>query len=433
MAGPITGKGSIPSSLSISPSANPEISKKAEKKFSSFTVSKVDVERKMPGADQGAAKAVPEKKIDTRKIARQSVVETKIRLSKNQSQVVQNLLSSEKDTSEMGRFEKRFKREVIGERRKRGLSRTDSISKSSLKKAIKKAVKLNINLIKQKGNSILKAQDGGGNSPVKKAPHTDVLGLSDFSQMAGEDQENIKSHVMLGAAAYKGFHPELSGLKIPSDCTLLSKEELPVELQLLYDDQTGLIHSPDNAKAMVVRKGDEIVLAFAGTEPGSADKTGRSGTIKTDVTQWLGISTPSMYRSAAAVFDLLLSHKPLANAKFSVAGHSLGGGLAQFAYTAMQGRHDPERLAGAITINPAGLSQGTLNKLGDERVSMAKNSIQNIRIEGDPVSPSGKGKAGVALKGSLIGSIMTLPDPEKRGMGVHSSDVAIDVVESYME
>ena len=191
---------------------------------------------------------------------------------------------------------------------------------------------------------------------------------------------------MLGAAAYKGFEPDQVGFKIPADCSLLSKDELPVELQMLYDDKTGLIHSPDNAKALVVRRGEDIVLAFAGTEPGSADETGRSGTVKTDVTQWLGMSSP-MYRSAAAVLDLLLSHEPLSDAKVSVAGHSLGGGLAQFAYTAMQGRHDPERFGGAITINPAGLSQGTLDQLGDERVSMAKDSIQNIRIKGDPVSP----------------------------------------------
>ncbi|AMO55144.1 hypothetical protein GZ77_11790 [Endozoicomonas montiporae] len=181
----------------------------------------------------------------------------------------------------------------------------------------------------------------------------------------------------------------------------------------------------------MVRQGDDIVLAFAGTEPGSADETGRSDTVKTDVTQWLGMSSP-MYRSAAAVMDLLLSHEPLSNCKVSVAGHSLGGGLAQFAYTAMQGRHDPERLGGAITINPAGLSQGTLDQLGDERVSMAKDNIQNIRIKGDPVSPSGKkGKMEIAVKGNLIGSIMTLPDPEKRGMGVHSSDVAIDVLDFH--
>ena len=100
---------------------------------------------------------------------------------------------------------------------------------------------------------------------------------------------------------------------------------------------------------------------------------------------------------------------------FFVAGHSLGGGLAQLAYTAMQGRHDPQRFAGAITINSAGLSQKTPDQLGDEKVSMAKDSIQNIRIKGDPVSPSGNGKAGIALK------------------GVHSSDVAIDVAESYLK
>ncbi|USE34206.1 hypothetical protein [Endozoicomonas sp. SCSIO W0465] len=327
------------------------------------------------------------------------------------------MLNSEKPDAGKGIFEQKFENNFINNLRKKGLigvKGADALSKTQFNKQVKQAIKLNASLIKQRGQTVTNGDKSKDIKQVEKAPHTNIQQSDDFSKMAANEQKNIQSHIMLGAAAYKGFQ---EADKIPPDCSLLTRDELPVELQMLYDDKTGLIHTADNAKALIVRKGDEIVLSFAGTEPGSQQVTGRSGTIKTDLTQWLGMESP-MYQSAAAIFDLLLSHEPLSDAKFSVAGHSLGGGLAQFAYTAVQGKHNPDRLAGAITINPAGLSQSTLNKLGDDRVNMAKDNIQNVRIEGDPVSPSGNRKAGLILKGNLIGSIMTLPDPKGRGMGV---------------
>lgn len=423
----VNGSTPIPSNIENNkPASAPNY---ADHNFSRFNVSKSSVKRRYSGIK--TSDNFPKKPIKARKIASQNVIEAKIRVSKNQSAVVKNMLDSNKEDSDKSVFEKKFENNFINKLRKKGLKGVKGardLSKTQLNKQVKQAIKLNASLIKQRGRAVAEGDKSKDIKQVEKAPHTNILKSDDFSNMAADKQKNIQSHIRLGAAAYKGFQ---EADKIPPDCSLLTRDELPLELQMLYDNKTGLIHTSDNAKALIVRKGDDIVLAFAGTEPGSQQVTGRSGTIKTDLTQWLGMESP-MYQSAAAIFDLLLSHEPLSGAKFSVAGHSLGGGLAQFAYTAVQGKHNPDRLAGAITINPAGLSQSTLNKLGDRRVNMAKDNIQNVRIEGDPVSPSGKRKAGLVLKGNLIGSIMTLPDPKGRGVGVHSSDVAVEVVNNLI-
>ena len=423
----VNGSTPVPSNIENNKAASAPVY--ADNKFSRFNVSKSPLKRCYSGINTSGK--VPTKPINARKIASQNVIEAKVRISKNQSAVVKNMLNSNKADSDKSVFEKRFENNFINKLRKKGLrgvKGTLALSKKQLNKQVKQAIKLNTSLIKQRGQAVVEGDKSRDIKQVEKAPHTDIQQSDDFSNMVASKQKNIQSHIMLGAAAYKGFQ---EADKIPPDCSLLTRDELPHELQKLYDNETGLIHTADNAKALIVRKGDDIVLSFAGTEPGSQQVTGRSGTIKTDVTQWLGMESP-MYQSAAAIFDLLLSHEPLSGAKFSVAGHSLGGGLAQFAYTAVQGKHNPDRFAGAITINPAGLSQSTLNKLGNRRVNMAKDNIQNVRIEGDPVSPSGKRKAGLVLKGNLIGSIMTLPDPKGRGVGVHSSDVAVEVVNNLI-
>lgn len=423
----VTGFAPIPSNIEQNkPASTPA---RTEGNFGRFNITRSSIKQYFSNITRSST--APKKPIKNRKVAVQNIIESKIRISKNQSAAVKKMLDSNKPEASKSNFEKKFENNFIKNLEQKGISgvnSSDALSKTQFNKQVSQAIKLNATMLKQRGQAVTNSDNPENLKNVTNATHTNILEADDFSNMAAGKQQNIQSHIMLGAAAYKGFQ---EADKIPPDCSLLTRDELPVELQMLYDDKTGLIHTPDNAKALVVRKGDEIVLSFAGTEPGSQEVTGRSGTIKTDLTQWLGMESP-MYQSAAAIFDLLLSHEPLADTKFSVAGHSLGGGLAQFAYTAVQGKYPPERLAGAITINPAGLSQSTLNKLGDDRVNMAKNDIQNVRIEGDPVSPSGKNKTGLILKGNLIGSIMTLPDPKGRGMGVHSSDVAVEVVNNLV-
>ncbi len=404
---------------------------RAKKKIGRFNISSAQVKQYINNFQINsleAANAVSPLPIKNRKIAVNNVIDTKIRILKNQISIVKRRLKGKKSGSIISTFKRNITNEFLQKHGEKGGKRSNGLSKSEFKKYVKKAIRLNSTLIKKRGLEVVGGAKSKEVKPVQKAPHKDILSDADFKNMQPSQQEKIQHHIMLGAAAYKGFQ---NMSKIPSGYTLLRRDELPSELQMIYNDKTGLIRAPDNAKALIARKEDEIVLSFTGTEPGSQKKTGRSGTILTDITQWLGIESP-MYQSAVAVLDLLLSHKPLCNTKVSVAGHSLGGGLAQFAYTAVQGKHDPDRLAGAITMNPAGLSRSTLNKLGDDRVNMAKCNIQNIRIKGDPVSPSGNQQAGFAVKGNLIGSVMTLPDPKNRGVKVHSSNVVIEVINDLL-
>ncbi|WP_211824065.1 hypothetical protein [Kistimonas asteriae] len=431
MTGKVEGNGPIFPKGGIDPVVIPNESKASRNGVSISEADGKPMVQLANEADTENSSPVPQKTLSVRKVAQQKVRAARLRLLNNTKHVVSRILSGANESPDLDRFEKRLKREVFTDGRMQGLSRSESTSEKHLENNVKKAVALNKKFIRQRGDIVVRAADAGGRKRVQHSPVTETRGLADFLALDKAKQENIANFIMLCDAAYQGFDPDFKEICLPDGCTLLKKEELPVELQMRYDEATGLIHAPDNAKAMVVRKGEAVVVIFAGTEPGSKSETGRSSTIKTDITQWLGMASP-MYRSAAAVFDLLLSHPPLSDSVVSASGHSLGGGLAEFAYTAVQGRHAPERLGGVITINPAGLSRGTLNKLGEARVNQAKGSIQNIRIKGDPVSPSGTKKAGLAIKGQLIGSIMTLPDPEKRGVGVHRTSVALDVIDAHM-
>ncbi len=428
MTGTVRSGGSISPNHGSGPAVIPKESKGT---YKGIGVSATEGQPIVQQASEVASEIRNTAPMSSRKVAQQRVKYSLSRRQKSAQNAVKRVLDESYETSGMDRFEKRLRREVLTKLRRKGGQQSDATANNQWHKQVKKAVSLNKKLIKQRGDMVVNPMGRGEKQNVQQSPVTETKGLSDFLALDKTEQENIATHVMLCDAAYQGFDPDFEEISLPAGCTLLKQEELPVELQMLYDEATGLIHAPHNAKAMVVRKGDGIVVIFAGTEPGAKRETGRSSTIKTDVTQWLGMESP-MYHSAAAVFDLLLKYEPLSGSPISAAGHSLGGGLAQFAYTAVQERYAPKRFGGVITVNSAGLSKGTLTELGEERVNMAKDSIQNIRIKGDPVSPSGTNKAGLAIKGELEGSIMTLPDPEKRGVGVHSCTVAIDVIEAHM-
>ncbi len=85
-------------------------------------------------------------------------------------------------------------------------------------------------------------------------------------------------------------------------------------------------------------------------------------------------------------------------------GHSLGGGLAQFALGANV-RRDQERLS-ALTFNTAGLSESTLAALGQDNIMSAHPRVKNMRIQGDAVSPGSD--IGEKVKGFALGKMFTL-------------------------
>ncbi|MBR1609741.1 MAG: DUF2974 domain-containing protein [Kiritimatiellae bacterium] len=123
-----------------------------------------------------------------------------------------------------------------------------------------------------------------------------------------------------------------------------------------------------------------VVLGFRGTEGLTAP-----GDIWTDAAQAIGTDgkPATQYQAAAALLKNVIAKCP---GDIVVTGHSLGGGLANFAMAAndLQGR------VTGYTYNAAGLSEETLGYL--ERVAnpggvgKASGATINVRNEGDPVS-----------------------------------------------
>lgn len=225
----------------------------------------------------------------------------------------------------------------------------------------------------------------------------------DFTKMPPSMQSKVKTYADMLHLSYKGVGMAPSNFAMPEGARALNDKELPKSLAMFYDDQSGLIHTPQSGcKAFLAKKGDEILLIFAGTEIPKNKATGRSHTIVADAVQRLG-GYSTMYHDASGITRLLLQQNP--TAKLSLVGHSLGGGQAQYALaTNVDGNQN--RL-GAWTYNSAGLSASTLGAIGKERLQQAHPLAMNVRLESDLVSPGSK--TGDHLKGVLLGKVWTLP------------------------
>ncbi len=126
-------------------------------------------------------------------------------------------------------------------------------------------------------------------------------------------------------------------------------EELPDVLKSHYNPTTGILHYSSGLKALIVKRPWSVTIAFAGTEFGLKSKTGRTGTIKTNLYQRFGWYTP-MYQEAAGVVKALYQHLP-SGVALRVTGHSLGGGLTQFTTAAnVRIHHMSTRRQKPITI-----------------------------------------------------------------------------------
>lgn len=158
----------------------------------------------------------------------------------------------------------------------------------------------------------------------------------------------------------------------------LKKQELPECLKKAqYDEITGQLYLMNGLKVWLGTCEDRIVIAFAGTE------LSKIGAVFTDVHQLLAADT--MYLYAVGLVSLFLETYP--ERRFYVTGHSLGGGLAQFAVISnISKAHD--RIKG-IGFNAAGLTMSTLTGLGDSNMQLAMDSIVHYCTMKDPVSVFG--------------------------------------------
>ena len=182
------------------------------------------------------------------------------------------------------------------------------------------------------------------------------------------------------AAAYRN-HPDLPDGFIPLSKDEFSKLALP-EGRYIYEPETGFIE--DTAKvgfgARLSRRedGPEIVVAFRGSNAPGEDEHWMQDWI--DDAHQGGGGTPVQYTYGAEV--LASVRRAFPDAGITVAGHSLGGGIAAYSTISLD---NPANLFCA-TYNAAGISSITLLSLPKETVSRAAAQIANIRSKGDPVS-----------------------------------------------
>lgn len=185
----------------------------------------------------------------------------------------------------------------------------------------------------------------------------------------------------------------------------LKRRELPECLKMgHYDEVTGQLYVMNGFKVWLGRYEDRIVIAFAGTE------LSKIGAVLTDVHQLLAADT--MYLYAVGLVRLFLETYP--EQRFYVTGHSLGGGLTQFAVaTNIALAH--ERMKG-IGFNAAGLSASTLSPLDDRNLQLAMDSVVHYATIKDPVS----------VFGAAVGLRQLLPKGKSNG---HSLDDVKDCLQ----
>lgn len=235
---------------------------------------------------------------------------------------------------------------------------------------------------------------------AKSAAMTDAK-HADFTDMGSAEKEAVRCYSDMLPLSYKGVDRPPYNYSLPEGYSLCNESEVPEILAMFYDDQTGIISTPSGFKALLMKSDDDIVLAFAGTETGKKAETDRTHSMQADIVQRIG-GYSTMYHDAAGITHMLLEHHP--EKPFKLVGHSLGGGLAQYAL-ATNIESESNRLQG-WTFNSAGLSASTLGAIGVERIKAAQQNITNVRVEGDPVSAGSS--MGEKFKGALLGKVWTL-------------------------
>ena len=128
----------------------------------------------------------------------------------------------------------------------------------------------------------------------------------------------------------------------------------------------------------VPKKHDYTVLSFAGTQPFG----GRTvNNIYTDLCQ-IFHGPETTYLAAVGILSEVAR---VVKGQIKVVGHSLGGGLMQYACAAI----DDARIAGT-GFNSAGLSTYSCYTLTGERIHRSKKRIEHVCSYTDPISKVGK-------------------------------------------
>jgi len=131
-----------------------------------------------------------------------------------------------------------------------------------------------------------------------------------------------------------------------------------------------------------------LYVGFGGTTAGGMTKE----QLKVDAKQYLG-ALPPAYRQANEIVAMLKTMYP--GYTINISGHSLGGGLAQFA--GLMNNDDNRTVVQAF--DAAELSREAQSAIGKERLKKASNFITHVSIYHDLVSDfPGLSKIKKALK-----------------------------------
>lgn len=339
------------------------------------------------------------------------------------------------------RVEQSVARRLSGSARAATSANTANLRPPQLRGSIETARSNGYQAVKEAGNNLVpllkkrvRREEGALlTDAVKQATKSNVRDVSSTGDnIEPEKAGTVLDHAVLSKLAYKGVNREGQAFALPAGYQLASPDDLPSGLQPFYNQRTGLLEMPQKgAKALLAKKGDTLVVAFAGTQP----KGGREHSIQSDIQQRLGFSDP-MYRDAAGITSMLLDHPANQKRAVQLTGHSLGGGLAMFsaiANTTADNHQGPANRSAiqSIGYNAAGLSTSYLAVLGTDRVSQAAQNLTTIRVKGDVVSSSGSA-AGTQVKGHHAGKTVTLTAPDGgavRATKAHRSESVINIIQ----
>jgi hypothetical protein len=198
-----------------------------------------------------------------------------------------------------------------------------------------------------------------------------------------------------------------------SSVTLDSQKKIEDLGWVKIEDDTAkffIFPDPSGFHAAAYKKGDQIVIVFEGTNMRSDED------VATDIAQWSGIvplSLQPQYKSAAYFVEKMKEKYGKEN-NITLAGHSLGGALAQYA-GGMTGLH-------ATTFNSAKLRSPVLEKI--RQANPSYSDVVNYTYGNDLVSQE--------RRGTLIGETINVGDGAKGSLGYlkdHSIDNFIKLME----